>query len=192
MNRSSTLESRLAQKAAVVEQALDVLLPAAPAFPAMIHEAMRYSALGGGKRLRGVLVMEAGLVCGGSDAFERDVSGCPAPSVHLDGPRACATWAPCERRPPPSRWFTPIRSSTDDLPCMDDDDLRRGKRRTTGCYGEGHRRVGRWTRCLTRAFEVLTRLSWAGRRDQVAVGVIAELAMAGGTGGLIGGQVVRP
>lgn len=186
MNRSSTLESRLAQKAAVVEQALDVLLPAAPAFPAMIHEAMRYSTLGGGKRLRGVLVMEAGLVCGGSDAFERDVS-VPS-SVHL--------------RPESLRHVGPLRAAAaavemvhayslihDDLPCMDDDDVRRGKATNHRVFGEAMA-VLAGDALLTRAFEVLSRLSWAGVDDQVAVGVIAELATAGGTGGLIGGQVV--
>src|SRR5690606_12882229 len=59
MRDAQAFEEALAEGAQAVEAHLDVLLPAADAYPAVIHEAMRYGALGGGKRLRASLVREA-------------------------------------------------------------------------------------------------------------------------------------
>ena len=56
MRDAQAFEEALAEGAQAVEAHLDLLLPAADAYPAVIHEAMRYGALGGGKRLRGILV----------------------------------------------------------------------------------------------------------------------------------------
>jgi geranylgeranyl diphosphate synthase type II len=65
---TATLEVRhLEQQRARVDQALGRLLPAADAYPPSIHQAMRYSVLAGGKRLRGILCLEAGRLFGGDE-----------------------------------------------------------------------------------------------------------------------------
>ena len=85
-----------------IERALDARLPAATASPARLHEAMRYAALGGGKRVRACLVYAAGVALGAREEL-------------LDAP-ACAV-----------EFIHAYSLAHDDLPCMDDDDLRRGK-----------------------------------------------------------------
>lgn len=94
-----------------VEAALETCLPPASSAPSDLHGAMRYSVLGGGKRLRALLVYCAGRICGADD----DVLDAPACAVEL------------------LHAYSLIH---DDLPAMDDDDLRRGKPSCHKAFGE--------------------------------------------------------
>ncbi len=95
----------------LVEAALDRLLPAADLPPARLHEAMRYSVAAGGKRIRPLLVIAAAEACG-STAETVMPAACALECIHT---------------------YSLIH---DDLPCMDDDDLRRGKPTSHKVYGE--------------------------------------------------------
>jgi geranylgeranyl diphosphate synthase type II len=119
---------------------------------------MRYSTFAGGKRIRPCLTMAAWEACGGTfgDPFPVD-AGAAIEMLHT---------------------FSLIH---DDLPCMDDDDFRRGKPTAHRAFNEALAVLGGDGLCII-AFEVLARL---GRAD-----VIAEIARALGTDGMIGGQVV--
>src|SRR6516165_5897601 len=98
----SLVEPALAEAAAFVERTLDALLPQALGPEARLLEAMRYAALGGGKRLRGFLVLQSGRLFG----VDRRALGRVAAAVE------------CVHA------YSLVH---DDLPAMDDDDLRRGK-----------------------------------------------------------------
>ncbi len=78
MRDVQAFQEALAEGAQAVEAHLDLLLPAADAYPAVIHEAMRYGALGGGKRLRGILVREAAPRWSSYAASQSDRPGAPA------------------------------------------------------------------------------------------------------------------
>ncbi len=95
-----------------VEEALEALLPPASAEPARLHEAMRYSVLAGGKRIRPVFAMAAYEACGGADA-----EGVLPAAAALE-------------------LFHTYSLIHDDLPAMDDDALRRGKPTSHVVYGE--------------------------------------------------------
>ncbi|HLT58066.1 MAG TPA: farnesyl diphosphate synthase [Limnochordales bacterium] len=154
----------LEQWAARVEAALDELLPPVHQPPPVIHESMRYSALGGGKRLRGVLAVTACKAAGGE------------PQQAL--PLAAAL-----------EMIHAYSLVHDDLPCMDDDDLRRGKPTNHKVFGEAIA-VLAGDALLTHAFWVLGRLpQLAGITPATALAIIEEVAAAAGTAGLIGGQV---
>lgn len=146
-----------------IESALDRYLVKGD--PLAIHQAMRYSVLGGGKRLRALLVLSAGEACGGR------------PQALL--PAACSI-----------EMIHAYSLVHDDLPCMDDDDVRRGKPTTHRKFGEAMA-VLAGDALLTRAFEVMLQArvpSSDGRaRVHQALQVLSEAA---GTAGLIGGQVV--
>src|SRR5678809_1187888 len=106
------LTAYLAERSRLVDQALDGYLPRASARPKTIHKAMRYSLFAGGKRMRPVLTMAAAEACGG------------LPKAAL--PAACAVEC--------IHTYSLIH---DDLPCMDDDDLRRGRPTNHKVFGEG-------------------------------------------------------
>ncbi|MFA0780588.1 MAG: hypothetical protein RJAPGHWK_002106, partial [Candidatus Fervidibacter sp.] len=108
----SQLQSRWKECARKVEAALDDWLPKADELPAVLHEAMRYSVLGGGKRVRPFLVLESCRAVGGDE--EKAL------------PAACAVEV--------LHTYTLVH---DDLPCMDDDDFRRGKPTCHKVFGEG-------------------------------------------------------
>ncbi len=146
----------------LVDDALDRFLPKARTRPATIHEAMRYSLFAGGKRLRPVLCLAAAEACGGTveDALP------PAAAVEC------------------IHTYSLVH---DDLPCMDDDDLRRGRPTCHVKYGEGIA-VLAGDALLTVAFEILARTPPARRHG---VGdYVSELAVASGSRHLIGGQVL--
>ena len=155
--------SRLAAYQQRLQQTLDLSLPAATLYPARLHAAMRYSTEGG-KRLRPLLVYAAGEVLG------------LAPQV-LDAP-ACAV-----------ELIHAYSLVHDDLPAMDDDDLRRGRPTTHKAYDEATAiLVGDGLQAL--AFGVL-----AGNRGTVLsaeqrLQMIAVLAEAAGSRGMVGGQAV--
>ncbi len=146
----------------LVDAALDRFLPKAKTRPATIHEAMRYSLFAGGKRLRPVLCLASTEACGGS----------------------------VEAALPPAAAVECIHTYSlihDDLPCMDDDDLRRGRPTCHVKYGEGIA-VLAGDALLTLAFEILAQTA-PSRRHGVA-GYVSELAVASGSRHLIGGQVL--
>ena len=156
------LKTYLAARATEVDAALDSFLPKAKERPATIHAAMRYCIFAGGKRLRPVLCLAAAEACGG------DISAALAP--------ACAV-----------ELMHTYSLVHDDLPAMDDDDLRRGRPTCHKVYGEGMA-VLCGDALLTESFIVLAQTTPTkryGTRD-----FIAELAETGGSKKLIGGQVM--
>lgn len=155
--------TRLAVVAKEVERALEQGLPAAEGHHAVVCEAMRYAALGGGKRLRPFLVVETARMLGG-DAEQALQVGCALECLHV---------------------YSLVH---DDLPCMDDDDFRRGKPTVHKVYGDAIA-VLAGDGLLTHAFELLA--SPAAHPDPaIRSRLVLELAKAGGTSGMIGGQVV--
>jgi len=141
-----------------VNEALDRHLPEADAHPERLHRAMRYSVLNGGKRLRPILTLKAGQMV--SDDLE---------SLH---PVACAV-----------EFIHAYSLIHDDLPCMDDDDMRRG---VPSC----HVKFDEATAVLagdalqSRAFEVISRFS----DKSVVHRLIRELSEVAGSRNLVGGQ----
>jgi geranylgeranyl diphosphate synthase type II len=156
------LKTYLATRAAEVDAAMDSFLPKAKERPATIHAAMRYSVFAGGKRLRPVLCVAAAEACGG------EVSNALAP--------ACAV-----------ELMHTYSLVHDDLPAMDDDDLRRGRPTCHKVYGEGMA-VLCGDALLTEAFIVLAKAPTTKRYGTREL--IAELAETGGSRKLIGGQVM--
>ena len=156
------MKEYLAARQKLVDQALDQLLPKATAKPKTIHKAMRYSIFAGGKRLRPILCVAAAECCGG-----------PIEGVL---PLACAV--ECVHT------YSLIH---DDLPCMDDDDFRRGVPTSHKVFGEGIA-VLAGDALLTFAFELAS--SVPGWPRYPAREVVRELAVASGSRHLIAGQVV--
>lgn len=195
MMRSAQFERTLKEGAEAVEAALDLLLPPGEGYPRAIHEAMRYSTLGGGKRLRGILVREAARLGGApvdGPPGREGASEAPAPAAPGSIPLTPRVMQAAGAVGAVSAAVEMIHAYSlvhDDLPCMDDDDLRRGRPTTHKVFGEGMA-VLTGDALLTRAFEVLARLPWAGVDPGAALAVTGELAVAAGTAGLIGGQVV--
>jgi geranylgeranyl diphosphate synthase type II len=156
----------LAALRSATEAALDQALPPETAWPETIHRAVRYSLFAGGKRIRPVLVLAAGEAVG-------------APRTELV-PLACAV-----------EMIHTYSLIHDDLPAMDDDDLRRGKPTSHKVFGEAIAILA-GDALLTRAFHLLASVPLGvddalARRRLAATEVLAE---ACGTGGLIGGQVM--
>jgi geranylgeranyl diphosphate synthase, type II len=159
------LAAGLEQRRHDVDAALDRALAPDSAWPATIHRAVRYSLFAGGKRIRPILVLAAG----------RAVGGKPDDLM----PLACAV-----------EMIHTYSLIHDDLPAMDDDDLRRGKPTSHKVFGEAIAILA-GDALLTRAFQLMAQtpshadLSWMRRRLEAT----AILAEASGTTGLIGGQV---
>jgi farnesyl diphosphate synthase len=145
------------------ETALERLLPHASTAPARLHEAMRYAALGGGKRVRPLLCHAAG------EAFDAD-------SASLDR-TACAV-----------EMIHVYSLVHDDLPCMDDDVLRRGKPTCHVEYDEATALlVG--DALQTQAFQILAESDVAPNPQQ-QLAMVALLAQAAGSHGMAGGQAI--
>src|SRR3954464_234525 len=105
------LEEYLGEKRALVDAALDANLPPADTPPAIIHEAMRYAVLGGGKRIRPILAIAAAEACG-ADAQALMKSFAALELIHT---------------------YSLVHH---DLPALDNDDLRRGRKTTHVVFGE--------------------------------------------------------
>jgi len=147
---------------AEVDAAMDGFMPGEDERPESIHGAMRYCVFAGGKRLRPVLCLAAAEACGG-DRAEALPAACALELMHT---------------------YSLVH---DDLPCMDDDDLRRGRPTCHKVYGEGMA-VLCGDALLTEAFIVLTKTKGT---ERYPVGkMVAELAETGGSRKLIGGQVL--
>ena len=158
---ASTLDGWLRRTRTLIEKSLRTSIPAATTKPATIHRAMRYSLLSGGKRLRPLLCCAASEACAGT-ARQALPAACAVEMIHA---------------------YSLIH---DDLPCMDDDKLRRGKPTSHIVFGEGMA-VLAGDALLTEAFAVLAKAKPRGRYSPADL--LAELARAAGSRGLIAGQV---
>ncbi len=148
-----------------VETALPDYLPQGETLQKTVQEAMAYSLLGGGKRIRAVLCLAFCQLCGGT-VEEALPFACALEMVHA---------------------YSLIH---DDLPCMDDDDLRRGKPSCHIQYGEAMA-VLAGDGLLSLGFETMLGQYYTGKYPpQRVVKAAAELARAIGTGGMLGGQVI--
>jgi farnesyl diphosphate synthase len=167
-NVETAFQDRLGQVAQDTEALLDRLLLPAPidgerARPARLLDAMRYASLGGGKRLRPFLVVES------ASLFEVPrqnslMAGAALECVH------CYSLA------------------HDDLPAMDNDDLRRGRPPTHKAYDEATAILA-GDGLLTFAFDILSRPE-THRDAEVRLELVAALARAAGLGGMVGGQML--
>jgi geranylgeranyl diphosphate synthase type II len=149
------------QDHASIEAALEKLLPAESAPPASIHRAMRYSVFAGGKRIRPILCYESAKLFG-PDADAAIPVGCALEFIHT---------------------YSLVH---DDLPALDNDDLRRGKATNHKVFGEAIAILA-GDALLTLAFQTLANSAIEPARR---VRVISEIATAAGTvNGMVGGQV---
>jgi geranylgeranyl diphosphate synthase type II len=156
------IKALINETAAKVEARLNELLPAEDVAPVTLHKAMRYSIFAGGKRIRPLLCLEAAKACGGSEEAALDAA-CALEALHT---------------------YTLIH---DDLPCMDNDDLRRGRPTNHKVFGEGIAILA-GDALLTEAFAMLTKVP---ANERYGVGdYVAELAYRTGSLTLVGGQVL--
>jgi geranylgeranyl diphosphate synthase, type II len=157
------LQDTLEQGRAAADQALERLIPAATQHPASIHKAMRHSVFAGGKRLRPILCREAGRMVAGSLPDGIDELGAALEMLHT---------------------YSLIH---DDLPALDNDDLRRGRPTCHVVFGEAIAILA-GDALQTQAYEVLARLRCPA---EARVRMVEEIAHGTGTiDGMIGGQVV--
>jgi geranylgeranyl diphosphate synthase type II len=160
---STDVKSLLRDGAALADQALEELLPSVTTVPASIHGAMRHSVFAGGKRLRPVLAQQAAVTISGSLPQGIARLGAALEMLHT---------------------YSLIH---DDLPALDNDDLRRGKPTCHVAFGEAIAILA-GDALQTRAFEVLAGLD---SPPTATVQIIALIANAVGTvEGMIGGQVL--
>lgn len=157
--------AELEKRAGIVNRALDQMVPAAGTYPDVLHEAVRYSLFAGGKRLRPVLALTTAEMLGGS-ADDIMPAACALELIHT---------------------YSLVH---DDLPAIDNDDLRRGMPTCHRKFGEAIAILA-GDALLTMAFELITRCPLNGRiTPGRLLKVVAEVSAAAGTAGLIGGQVV--
>lgn len=156
------VDAYLSAQATSVEKFLDHRIPKASAKPTTIHKAMRYSLFAGGKRLRPAACVAAAEACGGS-ARDALPAAAAVECIHT---------------------YSLIH---DDLPCMDDDDLRRGRPTNHKVFGEGIA-VLAGDALLTVAFEIIA--SHPGSKRHTTATLVRELALASGSTQLIAGQVL--
>jgi farnesyl diphosphate synthase len=147
------------ERAQRVESALERALPAAGESPQSLHAAMRYAALGGGKRVRALLAYASGELAD-ADAGLVDHAAVAVELIHA---------------------YSLVH---DDLPCMDDDVLRRGKPTCHVAYGEAMALLA-GDALQTLAFEVLAKAPLSHAQAQIAM-----LAEAAGSHGMAGGQAL--
>lgn len=158
---ASSFTHRMSSYVAQVNDMLEAIVTDPQAKSGSVSEAMLYSIQAGGKRIRPILMLEFCRICGGSVDYALPIA-CSLEFIHT---------------------YSLIH---DDLPCMDDDDYRRGQ---PSC----HKRFGDATALLagdallTLSFEMLARVVLD---PQVSVACVAELAKASGVRGMIGGQEI--
>jgi farnesyl diphosphate synthase len=159
----ASVASRVAQAADLVTVALDELLPRADGPESRLTEAMRYAALGPGKRLRPFFALETGRIF---NLPERSVlrAACALECVHA---------------------YSLVH---DDLPCMDDDDLRRGRPTVHKAYDEATA-VLAGDALLTVAFEIMADRD-THESGEVRAELVRLLAHASGARGMVGGQMI--
>ncbi|HKI27141.1 MAG TPA: farnesyl diphosphate synthase [Candidatus Sulfotelmatobacter sp.] len=157
------LQQTLEQGQRLTDAALDRLIPLESQPPVSIHKAMRHSVFAGGKRLRPVLAMEAGRMVAGSLPAGIEELGAALEMLHT---------------------YSLIH---DDLPALDNDDVRRGRPTCHKVFGEAIAILA-GDALQTQAYEVLARLKCPA---EARVRIVEEIARSTGTvDGMIGGQVV--
>jgi geranylgeranyl diphosphate synthase type II len=158
----------LEQGRAAADAALERLLPLATQHPTSIHQAMRHSVFAGGKRLRPILCMEAGRLIGAASRAGALPSGIEDVGAALE-------------------MLHTYSLIHDDLPALDNDDLRRGRPTCHKAFGEATAILA-GDALQTQAYEVLAQIQCSA---EARVAIIREVAHATGTiDGMIGGQVV--
>ena len=162
-NTNDDLGQRIAEAADLVTVALDALLPRADGPESRLTEAMRYAALGPGKRLRPFFAIETGKMF---DLDERSVlrAACALECVHA---------------------YSLVH---DDLPCMDDDDIRRGRPTVHKQYDEATA-VLAGDSLLTVAFEIMAHRD-THEDGNVRAELVRRLAVSSGAQGMCGGQMI--
>ena len=159
------LEAYLNDRRQLVDAALDRFLPSEDTPPPSVHRAMRYSVLAGGKRLRPILVI-AGAELVGVQSSRVMPTACAFEMIHT---------------------YSLIH---DDLPAMDDDDYRRGRLTNHKVFGDAIAILA-GDALLTLAFQLVAQnAALTGVDAKVVCDVVAEIAGAAGTLGMVGGQVV--
>lgn len=156
------LKDYLKSRQILVDDALNKSLPRVTSRPRTIHQGMRYSIFAGGKRLRPILTLAAAEACGGE--------------VEAALPPACAVEV--------MHTYSLVH---DDLPAMDDDDLRRGRPTSHKVYGEGMA-VLIGDALLTESFTILAQTTPTARYPLKEM--LLEFSECGGSRKLIGGQVL--
>lgn len=160
----SGFKEQLESLQAEIEQALDRVLPSENTAPTALHQAMRYSVMGGGKRVRPILVYASGIAAG-------------TPLAHLHGP-ACAV-----------ELIHAYSLIHDDLPAMDNDDLRRGRPTCHKAFGEATAILaGDALQAL--AFEAILEDPLCADDDSARIEMMRLLARAAGHTGMAGGQAI--
>jgi len=159
------LENELYECKILVERALDKFLPDENLYPSEIFKAMRYSVFAGGKRLRPILVMKSAELFG----LQKEKvlpTACGIEMIHT---------------------YSLIH---DDLPCMDNDDFRRGKPTCHKMFGEAIALLA-GDALLTHAFYVIAKnKDVEGIKENAVLDVIAKISKASGPLGMVSGQVV--
>jgi geranylgeranyl diphosphate synthase, type II len=158
------LQAYLAERRALVDAALERALPGEDTPPPTIHRAMRYSVLAGGKRLRPILVIAGAEAVGGTAAMVLPTA-CALEMIHT---------------------YSLIH---DDLPAMDDDAYRRGRLTSHKVFGDAIAILA-GDALLTLAFRLVADNAALVPDPRVVRDVVAEIADAAGTLGMVGGQVV--
>jgi len=157
------LKDTLLQGQKIADAALERLLPPATQYPSSIHQAMRHSVFAGGKRLRPILCLESARMISGTIPEGVDELGAAIEMLHT---------------------YSLVH---DDLPALDNDDLRRGRPTCHKAFGEATAILA-GDALQTQAYEVMARLKCPA---EARVRIIEELAHGTGTiDGMIGGQVV--
>lgn len=156
------MKEKLKEQIALIDAHLDKYLAPKDNPQGIIYEAMRYSVFAGGKRLRPVLMLMTCEMCGG-DINEVMPFACALEMIHT---------------------YSLIH---DDLPAMDNDDLRRGMPTSHKKFGEATAILA-GDALLTKAFEIVSQYS--GSETARAMRAINILAVSAGTEGMIGGQIV--
>jgi geranylgeranyl diphosphate synthase type II len=147
-----------------IEAALDGCLPSESVYPVNLHKSIRYSVFSGGKRFRPILCKACFEACGGEGSCIMPVA-CAIELVHT---------------------YSLIH---DDLPCMDDDDIRRGKPTNHKVFGEAMA-VLAGDALLTLAIDLLVREGSRALGAERAIRVLGDLLRGIGTEGMVAGQVV--
>jgi farnesyl diphosphate synthase len=159
----TTLDQALADNAAFMETALDRVLPKGDGLEGRVAEAMRYATLGGGKRLRAFLALESGRLFG----VERGAMGRVAAAIEC------------------MHAYSLVH---DDLPAMDNDDLRRGRPTVHRAFDEATAILA-GDGLLTLAFEILA-APGTHPDPHIRCELVTRLAQAGGAHGMVGGQMM--
>ena len=158
------IDRYLKERGDIVNKAIDSLLPKEDEFPQRLHKAMRYSIFAGGKRIRPILVIAAAEVFGKTAGSVINIA-CAVEMIHT---------------------YSLIH---DDLPAMDNDDLRRGMPTCHKVFGEALAILA-GDALLTKAFQIMSKPLAVETHNYASLQTIHEIAKAAGSTGMVGGQVV--